>query len=92
MADRLLNRDAARPGDPFTEAMAAVSRAILCRHGVEQMRADADEAVRKLAEAGVVRPVAQALQGLACVMSGDLDGGDAFLEEAFRGRRGRRRA
>jgi LuxR family transcriptional regulator, maltose regulon positive regulatory protein len=48
------------------------------------MRADADEAVRKLAEAGVVRPAAQALQGLACVLSGDLDGGDAFFEEAFR--------
>jgi LuxR family transcriptional regulator, maltose regulon positive regulatory protein len=30
MADRLLNRDAARPGDPFTEAMTAMSRAILC--------------------------------------------------------------
>ncbi len=84
VADRLLNRDATRPGDPFTEAMAAVSRAILCRHGVEQMRADADEAARKLREAGVVRPVAQALQGLACVLSGDLDGGDAFFEEAFR--------
>jgi LuxR family transcriptional regulator, maltose regulon positive regulatory protein len=84
VAGRLLNRDATRPGDPFTGAMAAVSRAILCRHGVEQMRADADEAVRKLGEAGVVRPVAQALQGLACVLSGDLDGGDAFFEEAFR--------
>jgi LuxR family transcriptional regulator, maltose regulon positive regulatory protein len=84
VAGRLLNRDATRPGDPFTEAMAAVSRAILCRHGVEQMRADADEAARKLGEAGVVRPVAQALQGLACVLSGDLDGGDAFFEEAFR--------
>jgi LuxR family transcriptional regulator, maltose regulon positive regulatory protein len=84
VADRLLNRDTARPGDPFTEAMAAVSRAILCRRGVGQMRADADEAVRKLAEAGIVRPAAQALQGLACVLSGDLDGGDAFFEEAFR--------
>jgi LuxR family transcriptional regulator, maltose regulon positive regulatory protein len=84
VAGRLLNRDATRPGDPFTGAVAAVSRGILCRHGVEQMRADADEAARKLREAGVVRPVAQALQGLACVLSGDLDGGDAFFEEAFR--------
>jgi len=84
VADRQLDRDAARPGDPYTEAMAALSRALLCRHGIGQMRADADEAVKKLAEAGIVRPAAQALQGVACVLSGDLDGGDAMFEEAFR--------
>ena len=84
VTDRLQNQDSARPGDLFTEAMAAVSRAILCRRGVAQMRADADEAARKLAQAGVVRPVAQALQGVACVLSGDLDGADAFLEEGYR--------
>jgi LuxR family maltose regulon positive regulatory protein len=84
VADRLLGQDAGQPGDPSTEAMAAVSRAVLCRRGVEQMRADADEAARKFAEAGIVRPVAGALQGLACVLSGDLDGGDAFFEETFR--------
>jgi LuxR family transcriptional regulator, maltose regulon positive regulatory protein len=84
VAGRLQNLDAAGPGDPFTEAVAAVSRALLCRYGVGQMRADADEAARKLAAAGVVRPAAQALQGLACVLSGDLDGGDAFFEEAIR--------
>jgi len=85
-ADRLLDQDADadRPGDPFTGAMVAVSRALLCRHGIEQMRADADEATRKLAQAGIVRPVAGALQGIACVLSGDLDGGDALLAEAFR--------
>ena len=37
--------------------MAAASRALLCRGGVEQMRADADLAARKFAEAGVVRPI-----------------------------------
>jgi len=83
VADRLLGRDAARPIDPYTEAMAAASRALLCRGGVEQMRADADLAARKFAEAGVVRPISGALQGLACVLSGDLDGGDAILEEAL---------
>jgi LuxR family transcriptional regulator, maltose regulon positive regulatory protein len=82
-ADRLLGRDAARPGDPFTQAAAALSRALLCRDGVGRMRADADEAMRKLAEAGTVRPAAGAMQGLACVLSGDLDGGDAFFAEAF---------
>jgi LuxR family transcriptional regulator, maltose regulon positive regulatory protein len=84
VADRLLDRDAARPGDPFTEAMAAVTRALLCRNGVSQMRADADEAARKLTQAATVRPAAGGLQGLACVLSGDLDGGDVFFEEALR--------
>ena len=83
VADRLLGRDAARPSDPHAEAMTAASRALLCRQGIKQMRADADEAARKFAEAGIVRPVAGALQGLACVLSGDLDGGDAFFEEAI---------
>jgi LuxR family maltose regulon positive regulatory protein len=83
VADRLLGRDAARPSDPYTEAMTAANRALLCRQGIKQMRADADEAARKFAEAGVVRPVAGALQGLACVLSGDLDGADAFFEEAI---------
>jgi LuxR family transcriptional regulator, maltose regulon positive regulatory protein len=84
VAGRLPGQDPARPGDPFTEAMAAASRALLCRYGVGQMRADADEAARKLAAAGVVRPLAQTLQGLVCVLSGDLDSGDAFFEEAIR--------
>ena len=83
VADRLLGRDAARPIDPYTEAMAAASRALLCRGGVEQMRADADLAARKFAEAGVVRPISGAMQGLACVVSGDLDGGDGFFEDAL---------
>ena len=83
VADHLLGRDAARPSDPHAEAMTAAGRALLCRQGIKQMRADADEAALKFAEAGIVRPVAGALQGLACVLSGDLDGGDAFFEEAI---------
>lgn len=44
MVDRWLDQNAARPEDPTTEGWAAVLRAIMCRHGVEQMRVDADEA------------------------------------------------
>ena len=44
--------DTARPADPSAEVWAAVLRALLCRRGVEQMRADADEAVRKCVAAG----------------------------------------
>ena len=57
-------------------------RALLCRRGVEQMLADADEAARRFAAADIVIPVAALLQGLARVLSGDLDGGDAFLADA----------
>src|SRR5262249_39620401 len=48
---------------------------------VQQMRADADEAARRCAAAGIVAPAAAALQGIACVLCGDLDGADAFLAD-----------
>jgi len=74
----------ARSGDPAAEAWAAVLRALMCRRGVEQMRADADEAARLLAAAGIVAPAAPALQGLARLLGGDVDGAEAYLEEGVR--------
>jgi LuxR family maltose regulon positive regulatory protein len=47
------------------------------------MRADADEAARRLKAAGIVAPVAQALQGLARVLCGDPEGADAFFEDGI---------
>ncbi len=82
MVDRWQYGDAARPDDPATEARAAALRAVLCRHGVKQMLADADEAAQKLTAAEIVAPVAAACQGIARILSGDLDGGDAYLEDA----------
>jgi LuxR family maltose regulon positive regulatory protein len=81
--DRWQDADAARPADPAAETWAAVLRAMLCRRGVEQMRADADEAARKCAELNIVTPVAALLQGVARVLSGDLDGGDAAFEDVM---------
>ena len=75
--DRWQYQDAARHEDPSAEAWAAVLRAILCRRGTEQMRADADEAIRGFAAQHVVAPAAALTQGLARVLSGDLDGADA---------------
>jgi ATP/maltotriose-dependent transcriptional regulator MalT len=49
---------------------------------VEQMRADADEAARRFAAAGTVPPATALLQGIARVLSGDLEGADAFFEDA----------
>jgi LuxR family maltose regulon positive regulatory protein len=82
--DRWQHQDAGPPFDTHTEAMAATLRAILCRRGVEQMRADADEAARKFAAANFAVPVTPLLQGMARVLCGDLDGGDAFFCDAER--------
>jgi LuxR family transcriptional regulator, maltose regulon positive regulatory protein len=82
--DRWRYQDASPPRDAYTEAMAAALRAILCRRGVEQMRADADEAARIFTAANFV-PISTIplMQGTARVLCGDLDGGDAFFVDAL---------
>ncbi|HXZ69289.1 MAG TPA: LuxR C-terminal-related transcriptional regulator, partial [Streptosporangiaceae bacterium] len=65
-----------------TEAWAALVRAILCRHGLMRMREDADEAVRRFATESFVTPAPALMQGIARLLAGDLDGGDAALEDA----------
>ena len=71
-----------RPDDPLAEAWAALLRALLCRRGVEQMRTDADEAVRRSATDRSMAPPAALFQGIARVLSGDLDGGDTAFRDA----------
>jgi LuxR family transcriptional regulator, maltose regulon positive regulatory protein len=80
--DRRADQSASRPYDPSRRAFPVVLRAFLCQRGVEQMLADADEAARRFAAQGIVIPVIALLQGIALVLSGDLDGGDAYLEAA----------
>jgi LuxR family maltose regulon positive regulatory protein len=80
--DRWQYGDESRPGDPSATAWAALLRAILCRRGVEQMRADADEAVHRFAAGSFVTPAPALLQGVARVLGGDLEGGDLSLEDA----------
>ena len=82
VADRWQYGEASGPDDPAAEAWAALLRAVLCQHGVKQMRADADEAAHRLAAETVPEPAAALMQGVARVLSGDLDGGDASLEDA----------
>ncbi len=74
--------EASRPEDPAAEAWAALLRAVLCQHGVKQMRADADEAARRFAAESIWEPAVALMQGVAQVLSGDLDGGEASLKEA----------
>jgi LuxR family maltose regulon positive regulatory protein len=73
-------RDAAQPGDRHAQAWAALLRAISCRRGVEQMGADADEAARRFTQEHIVESAPALFQGLARVLSGDLEGGDAFFQ------------
>jgi LuxR family maltose regulon positive regulatory protein len=80
--DRWQYGDPARPDDPSAEAWAALMRALLCRRGAEQMRADADEAVRRFAAESFVTPTPALQQGIARILCGDLDGGDSCLEDA----------
>jgi LuxR family maltose regulon positive regulatory protein len=80
--DRWRSGDANRPDDPAGEAWAAQMRAMLCRNGIEQMRADADEAVRRSAVVRSVATAAALYQGIARVLSGDLDGADASFRDA----------
>ena len=82
VVDRWQYGEASGPDDPAAEAWAALLRAVLCQHGVKQMRADADEAAHRLTAEAVPEPAAALMQGVARVLSGDLDGGDASLEDA----------
>jgi LuxR family transcriptional regulator, maltose regulon positive regulatory protein len=72
-----LPRDATYAG-----AYAAILRALMWRDGIEQAMADADEAVRSCAAQSIVTPAPALYQGLARVLSGDLDGGDSSFEDA----------
>ena len=82
VADHWQYGEASGPDDPAAEAWAALLRAVLCQHGVKQMRADADEAAHRFAAESVPEPAAALMQGVARVLSGDLDGGDASLGDA----------
>jgi LuxR family maltose regulon positive regulatory protein len=81
VVDRWEYRDGNPADDPAAWAWAAALRATLCRQGVKEMRADADEAVRRFAVVGIVAPLAGLCRGLALVLSGDPQGADAVLEE-----------
>ena len=82
VVDRWQCGPAPPPADPHTEAWAAVARTLMCRHGIERMHADAEEAAVKLAAGNIVAPVAIVMRGLARILGGDSEGGDAFLEQA----------
>jgi LuxR family maltose regulon positive regulatory protein len=73
----------ARPDNPTAEAWAALLRAWMCRRGVEQMGADAAEAARRFGALGILSPGPPLLEGIACLLCGDPDGGDARFADAM---------
>jgi LuxR family transcriptional regulator, maltose regulon positive regulatory protein len=83
VVERRPGQDPARPGDPAA-AWAALLGAFMCRHGVAQMQGDAREAARRFAAEGIVTPGAALLLGIAQVLAGDLESGDASLADAAR--------
>jgi LuxR family transcriptional regulator, maltose regulon positive regulatory protein len=82
--ERRRSNEAARAADPLADAESLLAQAFLCRHGVEQMCADADEAVVRLDAMGIVAPGAQFCQGVARILMGEVGVGQARLEEAIR--------
>ena len=76
-------------GSASIEPWLALLRALLCRGGVEQMRADAELAARTMAAGSFWRTAAIVYLGAAHLMAGDPDRADVLFEDAVaRGRTG----
>jgi LuxR family transcriptional regulator, maltose regulon positive regulatory protein len=69
-------------GSASIEGWRALLRAKLCRHGVTQMRADAEQAVELLAVGSLWRAPAQLLLGISQLLAGDLSVADRALAKA----------
>ena len=69
-------------GSVSTEPWLALMRALLCRGGVEQMRADAELAARTMAARSFWRPSATLYLAVAHLMAGDPDRADALFQDA----------
>ncbi len=68
-------------GSPAS-SWAAMVRALLCRHGIEQMRADAEIAIAELTAASPWRAVAVLFAGVAALLDGDEERATPLLVEA----------
>jgi LuxR family transcriptional regulator, maltose regulon positive regulatory protein len=84
LLDQWQYREPGWTGDPATEAYAAMARASQCRFGIEQMRADVEEAATKFEAAGVETPNLGVYRGLIDLLSGEVEQGDALFQHAIR--------
>jgi LuxR family maltose regulon positive regulatory protein len=74
------------PDDAPADAWASMLKAILCRHGIEQMTADADEAAERFAALNMTELAPALYQGLAKIYTGDPDAAEPFFTRASRDR------
>jgi LuxR family maltose regulon positive regulatory protein len=70
------------PDGSSIDGWRALLRAKLCRHGVRQMRADAELALTLIPVGSLWRAPAQLLAGISHLLAGDLDVADDLLAEA----------
>src|SRR5690242_7627043 len=68
-------------GSPSVEPWLALIRALLCRDGVEQMRADAEVAAKTMAPGSFWRITSMMYLAAAHLIAGDLDRADVLFED-----------
>lgn len=83
VAERGSSEEPLIDGSTTIEPWVAVLRATMCRHGVEQMRADAQRALELAPEWSFWQSTASLMLGIALVLAGDEDRADeAFADTA----------
>jgi LuxR family transcriptional regulator, maltose regulon positive regulatory protein len=81
IAERGATAESAPDGSPTTEPWLALLRALLCRDGPEQMRADAELAAETMAAGSFFRAAATLYLAMAHLMAGDNDRADLLFED-----------
>jgi LuxR family maltose regulon positive regulatory protein len=74
--------EGAMPDGSPASAWVSTARALLCRRGVEQMRADAEAAVAELSDQSPWRAPTMLLHGVSVLLSGDSKEAEALLGRA----------
>lgn len=69
-------------GSASLRPWAALVRALLCRHGVAQMRVDAELAIEELSAQSPWLPIAMMIHSVAVLLAGDVDTAEPLLERA----------
>jgi LuxR family transcriptional regulator, maltose regulon positive regulatory protein len=70
------------PDGSTGQSYRALLGALLCRNGVDRMRADTQAALDGLGPASQWRPTAQLLEGICCLLAGQADQADPVLAHA----------
>jgi LuxR family maltose regulon positive regulatory protein len=70
------------PDGSTVQSYRALLRALMCRHGVDRMRADTQAALAELSPASQWRPTAQVLEGIGYLLAGQADRVDPILAHA----------